>query len=238
MTVAAGLDGAALTIAPERREVEGSKAFRFRFVLPSSRVPAMVGTSLFKEACMTHHHRRPENLDECRSPASSRSVTPSSAGAGPTRRRAVRRPKGRPRVVIYVRTARGRTHDEARQLAAARMYAIGIGGEVVGEVCDRGVSGTAAAARPKLEGLLESLRVEGCEVLVVESVDRLSRDVSTRRATLDQLDGMGVDVHTTRGGPFNPIRSMVRALLRDMADATSSRVVRLGRERAARKRAR
>ena len=186
---------------------------------------------------MTRHHRRPEDSKQRRASAIPSPVAPSPPGDGGAPPRAVRRRRGRPRVMIYARTASKCSETEARQLAAARTYAAGLGGEVVGEFLDGGVSGLASAVRPEFERMLEAMRGEGCDLLVVDNVDRLSRDHSALAATLDRLDDMGVDVHDVcGGGPVDPLKASIRALVASMGRERHAARIRIGRARAARER--
>lgn len=85
----------------------------------------------------------------------------------------------------------------AAQLAANRKYAELHGFDVIGEFVDDGVSGAIPfGERPAGARALALLRSGGAEVLLVQNVDRLSRDIVDLLVTIRSLLQAGIEIHT------------------------------------------
>ncbi len=104
------------------------------------------------------------------------------------------------RAIVYARVS---TDDQAdrgyslsAQVEAGRKYADVHGFTVISELIDDGVSGALAfSERPAGATAWTMLRQHQADVLIVQNVDRLSRDVVNLLVTIRELLRAGVEVH-------------------------------------------
>lgn len=89
------------------------------------------------------------------------------------------------------------------QLHDNRAYADSLGARVVGDYVDEGISGFSLANRPGIRRLLADAARGLFDVVIVESLDRLSRSDIDTLTVFDDLKAGGVQIHTaaTRKAP-------------------------------------
>ena len=122
--------------------------------------------------------------------------------------------------VSYLRvSSRGQIRGEglARQRERIRRFARKNRIDLVAEFSDRGVSGTKDLAHRKgLAALLERLDDHGVELVLVESADRLARDLMVQEVILHQFGDLGIRVLTASGVDLSddsdPSKKMVRRM--------------------------
>ena len=119
------------------------------------------------------------------------------------------------KVGLYGRVSRNDgAQDVENQMHELRGWAARLGGEVVAEFVDR-VSGTKSSAqRPGLERALEAAHRRDYDLLLVWSLDRLSRGgVLALAGILDRLKTGGVGVRSLRESWLDTSSAMVAELL-------------------------
>ena len=127
----------------------------------------------------------------------------------------------------YLRVS-GKTQIEGtgldRQHDIIAAYAKSNNIEIVAEYRDEGISGTKGIAdRPGLASLLAELKVDGVKLVLVESPDRLARDLMISEIALAEFREAGATVIECDGGndltvgDNDPTRVMVRQILGSIA---------------------
>lgn len=102
------------------------------------------------------------------------------------------------RAALYARVSTtGRGQDVGLQLQELRQVASQRGWNVAGEYVDDGVSGTKTS-RPALDRMLAEAQAGKLDIVAVWKLDRLGRSLQHVLATLDQLNGNGVDFVSLR----------------------------------------
>jgi DNA invertase Pin-like site-specific DNA recombinase len=109
------------------------------------------------------------------------------------------------RAVVYVRTAQADAEQSVdSQLQACRAYARQHGYTVVAEFIDRGVSGVSAMdARPQGRAMLDALERGEAQVVIVDAIPRLSRDLSRLLGLMQRWQQAGVELHFADTGPVD-----------------------------------
>jgi site-specific DNA recombinase len=99
------------------------------------------------------------------------------------------------------------------QVALARAYALREGLTIVTTYEDRAMSGASTAQRHGLMNLLADAAAGRFKVLVVESLDRLSRDQADMATLYKRLRFHGIEVREVHGGIATPMNAAVRGLM-------------------------
>ncbi|WP_043647300.1 recombinase family protein, partial [Caenispirillum salinarum] len=143
------------------------------------------------------------------------------------------------RTAIYARYSSDLQNDTsiADQTALCERYVAAHGGSVVKVYTDRAISGASIHKRPGLQALMADAASGRFDVVVTESISRLSRSLTDGSALFDQLSFHGIDLHTTAQGRQNAVlvgimATMAQAQLADIAAMTrraQSGLVREGR---------
>jgi site-specific DNA recombinase len=112
----------------------------------------------------------------------------------------------------------------ADQHVANRRHASTIGGPVIAEYSDPAISG-ASLDRPGMQALLRSAYARDIDVVVCESLDRLSRDLEDIAAIYKRLSFAGVRIVTVAEGDIGELHvglkgTMNRLFLTDLAHKT------------------
>jgi DNA invertase Pin-like site-specific DNA recombinase len=120
--------------------------------------------------------------------------------------------------------------DRQRQAVQDRAQSLGL--TLVGEYRDEGVSGTLGLAqRPGLGAALERIRSNGVRVVLVEKMDRLSRDLVEGELILREFRKLGVRVveaeggHDLTEGDSNPTATLIRQVLGAVAQFEKATLV-------------
>nr|WP_045837583.1 recombinase family protein [Hyphomicrobium sp. 99] len=143
------------------------------------------------------------------------------------------------RAVIYARFSTDKQNEKSTedQAALCRDYAQKNGFKVVEVYADKAKSGASVFGRYGLEGLLADAKHGSFDVVLAESIDRLSRDQEDLARIYKRLRYIGVAIVTLSEGEVNELHiglkgTMGALYLKDLADKTRrglSGVVRDGR---------
>ena len=111
------------------------------------------------------------------------------------------------------------------QVSLARKYADTHGFKTAGVYEDAAISGASVINRPGLQRLLNDANSGKIEVLVTESLDRLSRSQADIAALYERLTFMGVRIETLADGHVSEIHvglkgTMAALFLKDLAQKT------------------
>lgn len=109
-------------------------------------------------------------------------------------------PKTPVRFACYARSATCSPSGITEQIESCRAYGLRLGLEEAGAFGDDGVSGFEAAANSKLAAALEAAGEGAFDILIVTSLDRLSRDIGQLDAVTQRLASQGVEVLPVRRG--------------------------------------
>ena len=105
-----------------------------------------------------------------------------------------------------------RTSSVEDQEAAARRYAEQHGFAFLGFYADHGITG-ATMERPRLQMMLGLVRANNVDVLIIEDVDRLSRDQEHLQYMAKLLRAHGVILHTVAVGAINELVLSVKGIV-------------------------
>ena len=109
-----------------------------------------------------------------------------------------------------------------RQREAIERYAVREGYELVGEYVDEGVSGTREFDdRPGLASLLAHVATNGVRVVIVESSDRLARDMMVSELILAECRRLEVRVLDSTGNDLADAADPTRVLIRQVLSAVA-----------------
>ena len=125
-----------------------------------------------------------------------------------------------------------------RQLAAIQAYALAAEYKIVRVFEEQGVSGKVDQdSRPALRDMLRALHEIDCNVVIVEKMDRLARDLIVQETIIGKLQTMGVKLLSTMEPDLcsgDPSRIFIRQVLGAVAQLDRSLIVarmRVARER-------
>jgi DNA invertase Pin-like site-specific DNA recombinase len=106
------------------------------------------------------------------------------------------------RAALYARfsTENQNPTSVADQLALCRTFAGSLGAHVVREFSDAGISGSAMGNRPGVRELMAFVERGGCDLVIAEHTDRLSRAGSDGWAIFEDIEAMGVRYVTVNQG--------------------------------------
>lgn len=109
------------------------------------------------------------------------------------------------------------------QIALCRTYAEREGLTVIETFEDRALSGASVHGRFGLDRLMRAAADERFSVVIVESLDRLSRDQGDLSTLYKRLTFLGIEIREVHGGKATPLNTAVRGLvgaiyLTDLAD--------------------
>jgi DNA invertase Pin-like site-specific DNA recombinase len=131
--------------------------------------------------------------------------------------------KKRRKAVSYLRVSgKGQIRGDGfpRQREVIRRYAAANGLELVQEFRDEGVSGTKELeGRLALAALLDQVENDGVRLVLIESADRLARDLVIGEIILDRFRALGVEVVAANSGTEltvgddDPTRKLIRQVL-------------------------
>ncbi len=99
------------------------------------------------------------------------------------------------------------------QLALCRSFAARQGFQVVEEFADRARSGASIFGRDGLLSMLERAKARAFDVVIVEALDRLSRDQEDLAAIFKRLQFIGVDIVAVHDGRADAVQIGIRGLV-------------------------
>src|SRR5262245_41468882 len=119
------------------------------------------------------------------------------------------------RAVIYARFSTD--HQDKRsiedQVALCRDYARREGLDVVEVFDDRARSGSSILNRDGLLALMDGAKVNSFDVVVVEALDRLSRDMEDLAGIHKRLTHRGIEIRAVHEGKVNTVLVGLRGLV-------------------------
>lgn len=131
------------------------------------------------------------------------------------------------RAALYARFSSELQSDRSidDQLALCRAFCAREGLAIASEHSDRAMSGASLQGRNGLESLLREVGAKRCDVVVVEALDRLSRDMGDLSNIWKQLQFAGVQLLAVHDGKADQVQIGVRGLvgalyLTDLANKT------------------
>jgi len=121
------------------------------------------------------------------------------------------------RAAIYARFSSDLQSDKSidDQIALCRDVCTREGMAVVMTFEDRAISGTATVNRPGFQSMMRAAEAKLFDVLVVEDVDRLSRDQGDYHSARKRLDFLGISIHAATG-KVGKLDGALRALMGEM----------------------
>ncbi|MGE0725864.1 MAG: recombinase family protein, partial [Alphaproteobacteria bacterium] len=141
------------------------------------------------------------------------------------------------RVALYARYSTDLQNDRSidDQLALCRAYAARHDLAIVAEFNDRAISGASIQNRPGIKTLMAAAQAGGFDVVLVEQLDRVSRDQVDLPAVWRDLRHAGVELVAVHGGEADVVQIGVRALvgalfLQDLADKVRRGLAGVARE--------
>ena len=105
-----------------------------------------------------------------------------------------------------------KTSSVADQIAAGRRYAEQNRFSVAGEYGDDGITG-ATMQRPALQRMLRALAEGAARIVIIEDVDRLSRDQEHLQHMAKRFRALGVALHTVAIGPVDNLVLSVKGIV-------------------------
>jgi site-specific DNA recombinase len=121
------------------------------------------------------------------------------------------------RAAIYARFSSDLQSDKSidDQIALCRDVCAREGMAVVMTFEDRAISGTATVNRPGFQSMMRTAEAKLFDVLVIEDVDRLSRDQGDYHSARKRLDFLGINIHAATG-KVGKLDGALRALMGEM----------------------
>ncbi|MEM7693263.1 MAG: recombinase family protein, partial [Pseudomonadota bacterium] len=119
------------------------------------------------------------------------------------------------RTAIYARFSTELQNDRSieDQVVLCRVYAERNNLDIVGTFSDRARSGASVYGRDGLMELLHSAREGRFDVILVEALDRLSRDQEDLAGIWKRLSFAGIELRAVHGGTADQVQIGVRGLL-------------------------
>ncbi len=111
------------------------------------------------------------------------------------------------RAVGYARSASDNNAFIMRQMASIRRYCMEVNYRLLAEFSDNHTGGQASSPHQALDDMLEEMRLQNYDILVLVRADRLSRDYAFYQRLIREMREMGVTVEFThdevQGGPWD-----------------------------------
>lgn len=136
------------------------------------------------------------------------------------------------RAALYARFSTDNQSDAsiADQLALCRRQAEKLGAHVVREFSDAAISGQAMGNRPGVRGLMELARAGGCDLVIAEHTDRLSRAGDDTWAIFKDLKAYGVRYVTVNQGDITSMHVGLSGTMSELMIEEGARKTRRGLE--------
>lgn len=134
------------------------------------------------------------------------------------------------RAAIYARFSTDLQDERSieDQLTLCRKYAEREGLNVVAAFDDRARSGGSILGRDGLLGLMDSAREHAFDVVVVEALDRLSRDMEDLAGIHKRLSFLGIEIRAVHEGVVNTVLVGLRGLVGQLYREDNAHKVRRG----------
>ncbi|RWH69922.1 MAG: recombinase family protein [Mesorhizobium sp.] len=134
------------------------------------------------------------------------------------------------RAAIYARFSTELQNEKSTedQIALCRAYAVRNGLEVVAVYEDRARSGASMFGRDGLLALMEAAGQDRFDTLVVEALDRLSRDMADLAGLHKRLAFLGIEIQAVHDGIADAVLIGIRGLVGQMQREDGAKKVRRG----------
>jgi site-specific DNA recombinase len=134
------------------------------------------------------------------------------------------------RAVIYARFSTDLQNEKSTedQVALCRAHAARRGLDVVQIFEDKARSGGSVLGRDGLMHLMEAARTRAFEVVIVEALDRLSRDMEDLAGIHKRLSFLGIEIDAVHDGTADSILVGIRGLIGQMQREDGAKKVRRG----------
>ena len=111
------------------------------------------------------------------------------------------------RAAVYARFSTDLQNEKSAedQIVLCRTYAANKGFQVVAAYADKAKSGASMVNRDELLTMLDDAKAGRFDVIVVEHLDRLSRDMADMATIKKQMDFLGVRILTVHGGEVSTL---------------------------------
>ncbi len=119
------------------------------------------------------------------------------------------------RATLYARFSSDLQSDRSidDQFAVCRARALRDGFSVVATYEDRARSGASVFGRAGLAAMMEAAKAKAFDVLVVEALDRISRDQEDMAAIFKRLNFLGIEIVTVHEGKADSIQVGIRGIV-------------------------
>jgi site-specific DNA recombinase len=114
------------------------------------------------------------------------------------------------------------------QLALCREYAAKHGYRVMKEYRDAGLSGASTVNRPGLQQLMAAAKNSQFDIVIVEALDRLSRDIADMADIHKRLTYQGVEIRGVHEGKVDTVLIGLRGLVGQMFREDNAKKIRRG----------
>jgi site-specific DNA recombinase len=134
------------------------------------------------------------------------------------------------RAVVYARFSTDLQNEKSTedQVALCRAHAARRGLDVVQIFEDKARSGGSVFGRDGLMHLMEAARTRAFEVVIVEALDRLSRDMEDLAGIHKRLSFLGIEIDAVHDGTADSILIGIRGLIGQMQREDGAKKVRRG----------
>jgi site-specific DNA recombinase len=134
------------------------------------------------------------------------------------------------RAVIYARFSTELQSEKSTedQIALCRAHAARNGLIIVGVYQDKARSGASVLGRDELMRLMDAARERAFDVVLVEALDRLSRDLEDLAGIHKRLSFLGIEIHAVHDGTADAILVGLRGLVGQMQREDGAKKVRRG----------
>lgn len=136
------------------------------------------------------------------------------------------------RAAVYARFSTDLQNEKSAedQIVLCRSYAASNGFQVVAAYADKAKSGAAMFNRDELLTMLADAKAGQFNAIVVEHLDRLSRDMADMATIKKQMDFLGVRILTVHGGEVSTITMGLEAIVAQKMREDNAEKVRRGME--------
>ncbi|WP_280109984.1 recombinase family protein [Beijerinckia indica] len=134
------------------------------------------------------------------------------------------------RAAVYARFSTELQNEKSTddQIALCRAHAARQGFDIVATYEDKARSGASVFGRDGLMHLMDAAREHMFEVVLVEALDRLSRDMENLAGIHKRLSFLGIQIHAVHDGMADAILVGIRGLVGQMQREDGAKKVRRG----------
>ncbi|MBM3642517.1 MAG: recombinase family protein, partial [Alphaproteobacteria bacterium] len=132
--------------------------------------------------------------------------------------------------VVYARFSTELQNEKSTedQIELCRVYAARRGFDVIGTYEDKARSGASVFGRDGLMRLMDAARDRKFGVVIVEALDRLSRDMEDLAGIHKRLSFLGVEIHAVHDGTADAVLVGLRGLVGQLQREDGAKKVRRG----------